>query len=192
MRFSNLLNVPFAVMFGVIFNFSFKLWAQPTYHVTWAVSLENFPLWGILVFYFFISWFGHNLLLGRIQSSVSISFLWAFSAWYLGITILMANSLGFPKYLWVSSYIVVIGIYDFFASRSTFYQAIIPSSFVWMLLTGFVVLLGFLLLVPTLLFYIGGVIKPENYLNNRALVVVSLFIADRIVRIYSLAARGSI
>jgi len=179
---SSLMNIPYAVMFGTIFTFSFYLSPQTEFHVIPTISLENIPLFVTLLFYFYISWVTVNCLITKRDYTPIFIFSWIIAVWWLGVTLVMINSIAFYKYLLLASYITTVGAYDLFAYHNILYRTAVPSSIIWLILAGITIGFGFLLLMPTLLKLLG-IVQIEINLREVALSIALIFLVIRTARL---------
>lgn len=187
----SLMNIPYAVMFGVIFTFSFYLSSQPKFHVTPAVSSENVWLFGTLLAYFHVSWATANYMIIKRDYTFVHIFSWVMAIWYLGVTVVMSNGVGPVKYLLLSSYIIVVGTYDFVAYRNIWYRRTTLPSIIWMVLAGITIIFGLRLLLPTFLNFMD-VVKVEINLHRIALNIAAIFLIIRSARLAWILRGGQI
>lgn len=188
---ANLINIQYAVMFGIIFTFSFYLNNnQSNFHIIPAISSNNIWLFILLLFYFLISWVTSNYIRGNIEFTPFYIVTWTIAIWYLGAVVIMINSLGSFKYLFLSSYISIVSLYDFIAyGDNSFYCTDTLSSIIWKFFTGISLILGFFLLIPTLIVTLD-LIKIVISFEKFTLVIALIFVFIRFIRFLWIAVRG--
>jgi hypothetical protein len=182
---ANLINIQYGVMFGVVFSFSFYLGHQPSsHHVIPAIYSENTVLFVSLLCYCIVSWVTANLLLHRLVSCTPfIIVTWTFAIWSLGVVVVMVNSLGSVRYLLLGCYVSTAALYDLIAYRDICYRTTALSAIVWLLLAGFSVPLGLMLLIPSF-FVVSELAKSAIDFGIIPLAVVWVFLAIRIARFF--------
>ena len=108
----SLMNIQYAVMFGLIFSFTFSVDSCPKSHIATAIRHEIFFVFVPLLLYFLIDWARSNFLWERITFSFFIVFFWTLGIWSLGLIIVMSNALGSLRHVLLAAYIVCVSIYD--------------------------------------------------------------------------------
>jgi len=180
-----ILNVPYAVMLGVLLNFTFKLKSNYLMMIPFHEN-SAFLFWSLLLFYYLLSWYVHNFHLNSFAHvPLFLVFLWTLAGWFLGIIILMAKSESIMKFLLFSLYILIVGCYDIIFMRTSFYKQLIPPfSIVWLFLSGFTILFGMMLLLPVILCHAVNFPEYKESFYDTAIPITIFFIVIRVGRFF--------
>ena len=122
------------------------------------------------------------------KPQASAWYVWpsSLSVWYLGAMVIQMNSDCQYRYLLLSIYLIATGLFDTF-----FYDRVLDGiqlfrSWPWMLEAGTKTILGFVLLLQSLLSLLIG-INPSLYVLGNLLVVTMMMM--KLIRFYLLSHR---
>jgi len=174
----NLINLQYGVCFGVIFaSFFYLNPPPPKFHVSFAVSSWVFIM---LCFYYFFDWLTANLLREKLASLWYV-LGWSIFTWFLGLIIIMTNSLGILKYFLLSSYTIITAIYNLFILKFR----ITTSGILWKFGASITGLLGlYLLLQAVVAFKLTAI--TQNYLESILPWFIPALLFTKIIRFVDL------
>ena len=170
---ANLLNIQYGVAFGVIFAFCFYQ-NNPSSPINFAILKENyFPFFG-LVTYFLIDWLTANFARDNFIFSEWFIYVWCLATWYLGSVVIIINSKDSFRYVWLSSYIIIAGIFDLFGYHNKFYKSTYTGLFVcWIYLAGIKFILGGVLFLQSIIVAPGGVNTSLHFIATIFIIIIS-------------------
>jgi len=152
---ANLINIQYGVAFGVIFAFCFYQ-DFPSSPVGVAISYSNFLPFGLLVVYYFLDWLTANFARDKFNFKDWVVLAWSLSTWYIGSVVILMNSSDNFRYVWLSCYILLVGLFDLFGYRNILYQLTTTRSLLWVLLAGIKTIMGVMLFLLAILVAITG------------------------------------
>jgi hypothetical protein len=170
---ANLINIQYGVAFGVMFAFCFYQ-DTPSSPIRFAIPVANLlPFLGLII-YFFLDWLTANFAKDKFVFKDWMTYAWSLAIWYLGSVVILINSAGDFRYLWVGLYFFVAGLFDLFGYKNIFYNLATSRSFLWMSLAGIKTILGFVLLLPAFLVTICGATASLHEMATVFIIIVSI------------------
>lgn len=152
----SILNIQYSVFLGVILNYCFRVDTVSTPTVRLLIDIINKPEALFFIFYFLLDWFTANIIQEMHLSKPSMLLVRIIWITLLGTLVISLNGDGLWKFLLISFYLIVSGLYDFglmsklFAGGEVGTQAVLGF-----LLSGVRLVLGLVFLVPTVFVVTG-------------------------------------
>lgn len=167
---ANLINIQYSVAFGVIFAFCFYQ-DFPSSPVGVAISHSNFLPFGLLVVYYFLDWLTANFARDKFPFKDWVVLAWSLSTWYIGSVVILMNSSDNFRYVWLGSYIFIVGLFDLVGYRNIFYNLTTTRSLLWLLLAAIKIIMGAVLCLSAILVAITG---TKGNLHSLATVFIAI------------------
>ena len=152
---ANILNIQYSIFLSIILSFSFYVDTSVTPTVCTIIDIGKRPEALLFAVYFVLDWFTANVVQQRRVTAHAC--LLTRVAWVavLGATVISLNGSGLWKFVLLSFYVFVSGLYDFWLMISLFHDKANPESVIGLLFAGSRFIVGATFLIPTAMATIG-------------------------------------